>query len=273
MQLGFSRAIMIQDDPIELQNKETNGPQVWFQTKSVVTSQGQKKLPNRYHDCALVGSTASLNLSGQAIHIDAHETVIRVDRIPTPYAYSDLGWKSTILFQNYTHTREVARGNQGFKWDHAQFKSVIMAAPCDHFMYSALVDQTMPFAMKGIFPVGIERQIHGDLICAMRDSHGRQPTTLEFFGFIIFSQLCDSLHIYGFGPYTAPWGAEPHDYAEHVSDVAFMKEILANGVSVSNFAGGVEPDNPMYGTFKASLGDLSHVQFMPDEWHPGSGNP
>merc|ERR550532_2265567 len=142
-----------------------------------MTSMGLKKLPNMYTNCALVGSQASLNLLGRHTEIDSHHTIIRVNRIPTPEAYNDLGHISTILFQNLSNTRDVAKGNQGFRWDHVQFQQMMVASPCDTYGRDELEAAIQPFADKGIWPVGMERYVHADLICSMRGPSGAAPST------------------------------------------------------------------------------------------------
>jgi len=273
-QLGLACAVKLQQDPnaTQLQADAYDGPCEStrahcpkYQTRSVVTSVSAQQLPNIYRNCALVGSTASLSLLGRRPEIDAHHTVIRVNRLPTPEAYIDLGDKSDILFQNLSNTRDVAKGQQGFRWDHVQFSQWILESPCDSSARAELETAVMPFANKSKFAVGIQKQVHADLICAMRDAHGDPPKTTEFYAFIIFSQICDYLEIYGFAPHTGPGGVESINYADHAADFELMKSIIAHGVTAANFAGGIEPDNPMYPSFRDSLSGLSSfVTVMPE---------
>merc|ERR1711937_372337 len=110
--------------------------------------------------------------------------------------------------------RDIAYGTQGFRWNKDNFNELILASPCEASARAELEKEIMQFARNGDFSVGIQRQVHANLVCAMRTATGAAPKTTEFYAFVIFSQLCDSLDIYCFGPYKTPGGNLTYNYAD-----------------------------------------------------------
>lgn len=58
------------------------------------------QLPRSFGSCALVGSGGSLKGRGIGDQIDQHDTVIRVNRVPSELYFSDLGAKTDVFYSN-----------------------------------------------------------------------------------------------------------------------------------------------------------------------------
>jgi len=56
--------------------------------------------PQSFGRCALVGGSSSLNGSGHGVEIEAHDTVIRVNRLPHPKHFVDVGRRTDVYFVN-----------------------------------------------------------------------------------------------------------------------------------------------------------------------------
>lgn len=65
--------------------------------------------PTKLGRCAMVGSAASLQGQARGPEIDAHDTVVRMNRLPPPELHRDMGQRTDIYFKNllsdFTHNR------------------------------------------------------------------------------------------------------------------------------------------------------------------------
>jgi len=59
-----------------------------------------------FNNCALVGASPILNGAGHGADIDSHDTVIRVNRLPTPEYADDFGKKTDVYFANLLIARQ-----------------------------------------------------------------------------------------------------------------------------------------------------------------------
>lgn len=60
----------------------------------------REPFPSTLGSCALVGSGGALRGGGAGGRINMHDTVIRVNRVPTESYYADLGSKTTVFYSN-----------------------------------------------------------------------------------------------------------------------------------------------------------------------------
>lgn len=68
-----------------------------------ITMFGGAQAPGGLRCCALVGSSSSFLGKGLGPEIDSFDTVIRVNRIPSPGFYADFGKRADIVFVNDQH--------------------------------------------------------------------------------------------------------------------------------------------------------------------------
>merc|ERR1719277_2721590 len=61
------------------------------------------QVPHNLRCCALVGSSSSMMGKRHGPDIDAFDTVIRVNRIPSPRFFQDFGRRTDIVFVNDQH--------------------------------------------------------------------------------------------------------------------------------------------------------------------------
>lgn len=79
------------------------GPNSDFATNQFIKMFRGAQPPSGLRCCALVGSSSSLQGRGQGREIDSYDTVIRVNRIPSPSFYADFGRRADIVFVNDQH--------------------------------------------------------------------------------------------------------------------------------------------------------------------------
>jgi len=71
--------------------------------------------PQSFGRCALVGGSSSLNGSGHGVEIEAHDTVIRVNRLPHPKHFVDVGRRTDVYFVNTL--KKYRLGQTNLEWE------------------------------------------------------------------------------------------------------------------------------------------------------------
>jgi hypothetical protein len=199
-------------------------------------------LPFAFKDCAVVGSASSMLGSGKGPAIDAHDTVIRVNRVPTEEFWSDFGQRTDILFtsamsderpafiktgQRYT---KLGRGGKALcpfvsdsSLEPCPFKSLVLKDADEKTRWEKLYPENsagwLPNASQ--FPIARESRIAGSFIWQLVD--GKRPTT-GFHAFLLFTALCDRLSLYGFSGKST---ADGHPIKERFHNVTREHEIIA----------------------------------------------
>mmetsp|Transcript_75753 Transcript_75753/g.214136 ORF Transcript_75753/g.214136 Transcript_75753/m.214136 type:complete len:282 (-) Transcript_75753:104-949(-) len=177
--------------------------------------------------CALVGSSSLLSGKGRGPDIDRHDTVIRVNRVPTPAFFGDFGNKTSIFFGN-TYVRRgsvqlfggakqpVFRNNRGL------FSRLVMNSwiPPPNWTSVSKVWRDAPY------PVGYVADWVMRYAFAFTASH--PLPTAGLFALLTFAPVCDRLDIYGFG------GLDTADH--HVMNVYHAHDINAEHALIDRIA-------------------------------------
>merc|ERR1719215_2345850 len=175
------------------------------------------KLPMRFHRCALGGSSSKMNGAGLGKRIDKHDTIIRVNRIPTSKYKKDFGSRTDILFSGAVSEAHPRFSKKGFQYKkmggghetcsfkagkdkkRCPFEALVMKGS-DYPEVKKRWEQQYPVEEKGwqpsssVFPVGYQSDATNSLAFAMCK---KRPTG-GFQAFLLFATICDSLSLYGF---------------------------------------------------------------------------
>ena len=68
--------------------------------REALTQMSGEPFPSELGSCALVGGSSILEGSGHGLDIEAHDTVIRINRLPHPRHYGDVGSRTDVYFAN-----------------------------------------------------------------------------------------------------------------------------------------------------------------------------
>merc|ERR1719158_1833304 len=107
--------------------------------------------------CAIVGNSPSMHKGGHGTEIDAHDTIIRIGKLPTTSFFEDFWRKTDVLFGD----REVARDGMVRLMDGQKVDCKHGGEAC---AFSSLVLKVPPFGQDALtfgsapFPVGIVHQ-------------------------------------------------------------------------------------------------------------------
>lgn len=177
--------------------------------------------------CAVVGSSSMLSGKGRGPDIDGHDTVIRVNRVPTPAFFGDFGNKTSIFFGNSYARRgsvrlfggawqPVARDSRGL------FSRLVMNSwvPPPNWTNVSKVWRDAPY------PVGYVADWVMRYAFAFTASH--PLPTAGLFALLAFAPVCDRLDIYGFG------GLDTADH--HVMNVHHVHDINAEHALIDRIA-------------------------------------
>lgn len=165
--------------------------------------------------CALVGSSSSLLGQSLGSEIDAQDTVIRVNRLPSKPFFRDFGEKTDVLFGNrWTARNGIVIMGAGSPENHKTGQN----ASCGSYDCGAYLDcrkggpnckfGAMVFKQENAnfseevhswmlapFPVGATAKDNN--LAAVALLKGRAPST-GFLAFLTYYALCDELRVYGF---------------------------------------------------------------------------
>ncbi|KAJ8610678.1 hypothetical protein CTAYLR_005657 [Chrysophaeum taylorii] len=166
--------------------------------------------------CALVGGSVVARGSSRGNDIDAHDTVIRVNRMPTSKYAADFGRRTDILFANL-ETANTARtfemGGAKTYCKTTKATAVVFKGTCNPKRLWA------PVARKwrscGL-PVGHQKDDIARGVCGLtlyKNSGGSRQVTSGFLAFVTFAPVCETLTLYAFGG--PPEAADGHKQLHH----------------------------------------------------------
>lgn len=195
-----------------------------------------EEFPENLGHCALVGSSSILSGEGHGPDIDKHDTVIRVNRIPTSEYFADFGSKTNIFFGNvYVWKKghiqlfggaykEVARNHSGL------FSSLVMNSwkPPPNWREISQVWNQAPY------PVGHPANWVMEFAFHLKAAH--PLPTAGLFALLTFAPICDYVQIYGFGG-----GLETVD--NHTMNLYHKHDINAEHALVDRIANGTVTDS------------------------------
>lgn len=203
----------------------TQNPIIPIQTRTT------KKFSNDLGQCALVGSSSILSGKGYGPDIDKHDTVIRVNRVPTPEYFADFGNKTSIFFGNVYvwkkgqiqlfggTQKKVVANNSGF------FSSLVMNSwkPAPDWKRIHKVWS------QAHYPVGHTADWVMDFAFHLKVAH--PLPTAGLFALLTFAPICDYMRIYGFGG-----GLKTADH--HTMNLYHAHNIIAEHALVDRIANG-----------------------------------
>merc|ERR1719356_2181779 len=76
-----------------------------YRTVEALPTSYASRLPNKFQDCALIGSSSILKGASRGAEIDAHKTIIRINRLPTINDMQDFGTRTDVVYLNKANSR------------------------------------------------------------------------------------------------------------------------------------------------------------------------
>eukprot|EP00747_Dinoflagellata_sp_TGD_P165039 gnl/TRDRNA2_/TRDRNA2_185816_c0_seq1.p1 gnl/TRDRNA2_/TRDRNA2_185816_c0~~gnl/TRDRNA2_/TRDRNA2_185816_c0_seq1.p1 ORF type:complete len:356 (+),score=61.89 gnl/TRDRNA2_/TRDRNA2_185816_c0_seq1:103-1170(+) len=225
-------------------------------TRDIIQKLSNASFPERLGSCALVGSGSSLSGRGHGDQIDKHDTVIRVNRLPTRRFNKDFGKKTDVLFMNRwieykgSLTRIEMMGEKGEEGrqfcNHrtrsgCPFKSLVFsggAAPHGwHVPEEQLVRKGWwRSAGNTTLPIGHQTDLISHVAYFFPALDGKVPSG-GFKAFLTFAPVCDSLTMYGYS-------SKPHRAIAADGHGAWWRHnYKAEHQLMSKIANGELPDN------------------------------
>jgi len=168
-----------------------------------------------FNSCALIGASTIMNGAGHGPEIDKHDTVIRVNRLPSEEFYKDFGSKTSVYFVNLLIARagwSVLMGGSQVNCSKAgtagcDFEMVVLKAlkpTRDEWDLSLRYwDGTSPF------PTGVQLEWIAEAATALPYYWGKFYPSTGFLAFLTFAPLCKHLTLYGFGGATTAADGHP----------------------------------------------------------------
>jgi len=180
--------------------------------------------PASYDRCALVGSSVDMHGRGLGREIDSHDTVIRVNRVPT-FAYArDFGRRTDVLFTAPVQEFKEQFSKEGqYYWTlggsrqlcryadpWCPFKSVVLkgsdSSECG-LSFASRFPPTMPGwkpPAGSMLAVAHQSEALNRLAYLLMqfNKYYARPTN-GFHAFLTFSYMCNSLDVYGFSGNTS----------------------------------------------------------------------
>lgn len=165
--------------------------------------------------CALVGSSAGISGKGLGSEIDAQDTVIRVNRLPSEAYFNDFGQRTDVLFGNRQMLTEgVAVMGMTSPEDPWNQKRACASNKCGlldcrkggaRCSFGSAVFKREQRAVGFEGKVQAWREAPFPIASTARELHpaaealvqGRPPST-GFLAFLAYFALCDELRVYGF---------------------------------------------------------------------------
>mmetsp|Transcript_65423 Transcript_65423/g.202687 ORF Transcript_65423/g.202687 Transcript_65423/m.202687 type:complete len:331 (+) Transcript_65423:94-1086(+) len=200
-------------------------------------------LPSPFYRCALVGSSHDLEGAGLGREIDAHDTVVRVNRLPIAAYFNDFGSRTDVLFtapvqdsmeqygprgQNYVEM-DGARRICGWE-SYCPFTSVMLKG-ADTYECGRVFTERFPPSSPGWRPpasakTGVAHQVESVNAMAYElldyDAHWKRPTN-GFQAFLTLVHVCSHLDVYGF---SGTETADGHEMRIHLHDVEAEHRVI-----------------------------------------------
>lgn len=172
------------------------------------------EFPQEWNRCALVGGALELNGTGLGPEIDAHDTVIRVNRVPSVKFFDDFGNRTDVLFAGPRAEGRAMFNMLGqyvkimgggytlceFSSVDCPFKALILKG-VDWPLYRKRWDAMYPLESPGWRPKRTKWPLghQMDEVNALAyDLLGGSRPTNGFHAFLTSILLCNSLDVYGF---------------------------------------------------------------------------
>lgn len=171
--------------------------------------------------CALIGSGAILQGKGHGKDIDAHDTVIRVNRLPTSDVSSDLGIKTSILFINAgyffgkfgAHVMNVGDKHDddghtcpwrypGHETSGCDFDAMVFDALWDESEYTDKLKFLHMMHAQPFYPLARQKSAFMTVMPSLKPLRYKGHQFIISGGlkaFLTFAPLCESIDLYGFG--------------------------------------------------------------------------
>lgn len=214
----------------------------------VIESTAAHKLPDgSFGSCAIVGSSSVLDGQRHGADIDSHDTVIRVNRLPTTQYFADFGKRTDVLFGNYWeagHGMVTLMGPASKNCSHAKG-----AVECDTSIrcdqggpmcsFSTLIVKmrnASPSTRKYMsrrwahapYPVASAKEEVFDVAGSLLP--GVDRPSAGFVAFLTFAPLCRTLKVFGFAGRTTADGhpmATSHNFDLEHSVLALLSRGMA----------------------------------------------
>jgi len=180
----------------------------------------------RHASCALVGNSGTLLGSKFGPEIDAHEAVMRINYAPIAAFAADVGRKTTYDFSNRENARRLLTSNS-VEWRTGKGSTILffeVGSPTNRkklfgpllakFPNKAIHFLHPGFVLRGLslwheFKAELERR---------RSANYHDKPMSGFYAVLAMMQMCESLDVYGFEPYTKKT-AIPYHYFDAVQGV------------------------------------------------------
>eukprot|EP00927_Polykrikos_kofoidii_P036688 TRINITY_DN30973_c0_g2_i3.p1 TRINITY_DN30973_c0_g2~~TRINITY_DN30973_c0_g2_i3.p1 ORF type:complete len:515 (+),score=53.22 TRINITY_DN30973_c0_g2_i3:63-1547(+) len=179
-----------------------------------------RKFPTsiRFDRCAIVGGSANLLGKKRGEAIDAHDTIIRVNKLPTKKFFTDFGAKTHIYFTNPYFLRGwrctnypvqyMGRNSDLCELGHrgkckGDFQAIVWKGADEPFRnkgknsWSKQFEKNCSVQCKSV-PCAIQTDHLNRAAFKLLNIRGKEPTT-GFHAFLTFSTICNSLRLFGFG--------------------------------------------------------------------------
>eukprot|EP00405_Crypthecodinium_cohnii_P033300 CAMPEP_0206525506 /NCGR_PEP_ID=MMETSP0325_2-20121206/13_1 /ASSEMBLY_ACC=CAM_ASM_000347 /TAXON_ID=2866 /ORGANISM="Crypthecodinium cohnii, Strain Seligo" /LENGTH=328 /DNA_ID=CAMNT_0054020177 /DNA_START=42 /DNA_END=1025 /DNA_ORIENTATION=- len=179
----------------------------------VVTHLSHKPFPSRLGRCALVGSSGNLKGGKRGKTIDASDTVIRINRVPTSDFAADMGRRTDILFKNLLSEFQGDRtkiqymvkngSNNVYSWcdhrskDGCPTKAILYEGAERSFQEQNQWNRLRHVAFPYVFQSDAMQKLEHD-IALLGDDASKVPSA-GLKAFLTVSMLCDELRLFGFG--------------------------------------------------------------------------
>jgi len=201
---------------------------VWETIRKLPSLQTNDILGRRtYRDCALVGSSDSLQNRNHGKEINEHEVIIRINRVPIREFAADFGYRTDMLFGN---SYEAGHGVVTFMGDNTtdcDDPDCYVTVDCSSSENIICARIVMVFKhnthdTKGVWSTSYAQvgEQHGNISDAVHEFLPDFSPSSGFHALMTFIPLCEKMKLYGFaGDATTADGhpeEEMHDFeAEH----------------------------------------------------------
>mmetsp|Transcript_81683 Transcript_81683/g.229946 ORF Transcript_81683/g.229946 Transcript_81683/m.229946 type:complete len:318 (-) Transcript_81683:93-1046(-) len=192
-------------------------PGCMFRKFEPVAMLSDAALPNCFERCALVGSSAALKGRGLGGEIDSHDTVIRVNRIPTEHFVLDFGSRTDVLFSGPRadgkdmFDKRVVRyrtfggqvENCSFGAERCGFTSMVFKG-ADFVEYNRTWNQVWPKSEPGwkprtsTFALGYQSDLVNIFAFKLLNRSKPSRPSNGLHAFLTFGLMCKQMNLYGF---------------------------------------------------------------------------
>lgn len=167
----------------------------------------------RFEKCALVGSSSKMTGRGYGGEIDKHDTVIRVNRLPTKRFFKDFGRKTNVYFANPYFLKDKAclrypvqfLGGGAYNCNltgtrQCGFDAMMWKGADWPYRHKTWQQQFAPKCQVTChsFPCAVQTDKLNRAAYQVLNLGSKEPTT-GFHAFLTLAPICTSLRLYGFG--------------------------------------------------------------------------